>query len=131
MIGGVEFPLIASDPEEAFEAVVRLCRLRWPDGVFLDADESELIPLAESELGLRPPSREFFVFSDRDLAERWDDLGPCPETWNRMFHFLCKPAEIQDGAESRVTVVVDEITPDVSRFLRDLQNAFLRSQNSA
>jgi hypothetical protein len=122
MIGRSDYQLLAPPLPDLPERVISVCRRRWPHGVFLDADETELIPLSSLKLAWRPPSREFFVFSDRATADTWDDLGPCPENWNRMLHFLWKPDRA--GSSVPMTVVIDELTPDIQSLLDDLQATF-------
>lgn len=129
MIGRVDELLTAPASEGLiFDLTLRACERRWPNGVFLDADEEALLPLSGPAVWLRQPSGEFFVFSDRRTAERWDDLGPCEENWNQMLHFLLRPRQDQFGAYLSVTVVVDERTGEMVQFLRDLQETFFDSQ---
>ncbi len=120
MIGRCDYQLVAPPIPDVPEWIISVCRRKWPHGVFLDADETELIPLNSPKLAWRSPSQEFFVFSDRGTAEAWDDLGPCAENWNRMLHFLWKAEE----EEAPVTVVIDELTPEVQKLLDDLQATF-------
>lgn len=122
MIGRSDYELMAPPVPDIPELILAVCRRRWPDGVFLDADETELIPLSSPRLAWHPQSREFFVFSDRATAETWDDLGPCPDNWNRMLHFLWQPGIAAEAVP--VTVVIDELTPDAQRLLNDLQATF-------
>lgn len=120
-IGGVDTEFIAPAPAVAFEDIIAVCRRRWPHGVFLDADEAETVPLGGLAMAWRSPSREFFVFSDPQTADKWEDLGPCPENWNRMLHFICA---VGGDGEHAVTLVVDEVTADMRQFFDDLQATF-------
>ncbi len=123
-IGGVDIQFVAPTPDVAFEGIVAVCRRRWPHGVFLDAEETETVSLASPAMAWRAPSQEFFVFSDEETAEEWEELGPCPENWNRMLHFICDPPGSDAGREGGVTLVIDEVTADMRPFLDDLQATF-------
>jgi len=128
MIGGVDCEMRAPsgiDPSSRAVAVLRSC---WPAGVFLDAEESEIVDLASPKIANRLPSREFFLYSDRATAETWEELGPCEENWNRMLHVLWDEQADADGLFTRVTVVVDEVTPDMQNILEVLQTAFNKSE---
>ena len=121
MIGGIDLEFAAPNSEVVFDGIITVCRRRWPRGVFLDADESQTFALRSRAFAWRKPSQEFFVFSDQETAENWEELGPCAANWNRMLHFLRKP---NGENTSSITVVVDELTPDIQTFLDDLQATF-------
>jgi len=129
MIGRSDYQLVAPPIPDLPDWIIQVCRRKWPDGVFLDANETELIPLSSPKLAWRPQSEEFFIFSDRPTAEKWDDLGPCAENWNRMLHFLWQPSKT--GAPAPVTVVIDEPTPDIQALLKDLQATFREAASFA
>src|SRR5438045_2891861 len=97
MIGRTDRRLVAPPLDDLFDRIIAICRRRWPSGVFLDGEETVTVPLDSPALAWRMPSREFFVFSDQQTAEEWDDLGPCPKNWNRMLHFLCRKRRGPDG----------------------------------
>ena len=122
MIGRSDFELVAPPLPDLSEWITLVCRRRWPQGVFLDANETELIPLASPRLSRRPPSHEFFVYDSRQTAENWEELGPCAENWNLMLHFLWDLDA--SGTTAPVTVVIDELTPDIQTLFDDLQDTF-------
>lgn len=124
MIGGTDCELIAPLRSDLAERTVAVCLRRWPEGVFLDAEETESVPLRSVELFRKLPSREFFVISDAQTEQEWDELGPCKENWNRMLHFLIGEKHGADGDFANVTVVVDEVTPEIQSLLTELQAAF-------
>jgi hypothetical protein len=124
VIGRIDCELIAPPLDDVFEEIIAVCRRRWPHGAFLDGNETDIIPLDSPLFPWRTPSWEFFVFSDKKTAEEWDELGPCPENWNRMLHFLCRHRKDPAGSCIGVTVVVDEVTPDIGQLLKDLQSTF-------
>lgn len=129
MIGRSDYELTAPPRLDLQELILSVCRRRWTNGVFLDADETVLIPLWSPHLAWRSPSREFFVFSDRATAEAWEELGPCPANWNRLLHFLWEPNG--GGASAPLTVVVDELTADIRRFFDDLLATFREAAHFA
>lgn len=124
MIGRIECQLAAPPLDDISESILSVCRRRWPEGVFLDADEDRLIPLASPELAWRPPSDEFFVHENRRVAETWEELGPCAENWNKMLHFIIRRKDDPDGPYTSVTVVLDEQTTETLSLLRDLRTTF-------
>lgn len=130
MIGGIDYELVAPSGVDVSEKIVEACRRRWPHGVFLDAEETELVGLASPDLARRLASQEFFVSSDRATAEAWDELGPCEDNWNRMFHFIVDRQTGSNGPYTRVTVVVDEVTDDIQAFLDDVQKSFNEANGS-
>ncbi len=127
-IGGIDNQLVAPAGVSTYASILAVCQQTWPNGVFLDADETELIPLRSQKLAWHSESDEFFVYSDRATAEAWEELGPCPENWNRMLHFLRGRG---GGPFATVTVVLDELTPDTRQLLEDLQDTFREAAYSA
>lgn len=131
MIGGVDFfGLKAGSLQLAYDGILAVCRRRWPEGVFLDGDEDDCLPLNSLKLAQHHASREFFVFDDLETAKNWDELGPCEENWNLMLHFLCDEQSDSDGPYTRVTVVVDEVTSDIQKLFDELQANFNTSERS-
>lgn len=130
-IGGVDYlGLRAASLQIAFEGILSVCRRRWLNGVFLDGDEDQSLPLNAPELSLHPASREFFVFDSVETEENWDELGPCEANWNLMLHFLCDEQTGPEGAYTRVTVVLDEVTSDIQKLFDELQANFDMSERS-
>ena len=130
-IGGTDCTMLVPRTHDAHSSILAIGRRLWPDGVFVDGDDTDVIPLASPALDARPPSREFFLFRDRETEAAWDELGPCPENWNRMLHFLIVDRQGADGPTTELTVVVDEVTPEIQQMLTDLELALRRPPTPA
>jgi hypothetical protein len=127
MIGGRDYALSVPAGVPAGEVFLRLCRTRWPDGVFQDADSDVLHPLSDPLVfSSGANGHEFFVFKTRRLAETWEETGPTSENVNHFLHFLAGPS--RDGPYE-VTVVYDEMNEWMTDFFRELQAAIHEAAN--
>src|SRR5262249_11032869 len=91
MIGGYDYEMTAPAGSKVGECVIAIMRHHWPAGVIVAENEDDAVPLASPDATEHASAAEFFVFSDRKTANEWDELGPCPENWNRMIHVLWEP----------------------------------------
>ena len=128
-IGGTDQVFNCPASDDTTDIVLRVCKRRWPNAAFHDAEETEVLSLSDGRVWWQfNTSTEFFVYQNSHIAEIWDEEGPSPLTWNLMLHFLVSAKRDEEGAYKQVTVVIDELTPDMRTFLEELQKSVMDSR---
>src|SRR5579883_2194630 len=85
MIGRSDYQLVAPPIPDLPDWIIQVCRRKWPDGVFLDANETELIPLSSPKLAWRPQSEEFFILVTARQRRNGTILGRVLRTGTECF----------------------------------------------
>ena len=122
MIGGLDAILIAPSNLAIADLILRVCRDRWPECLFQDADSSEVHNLSESwvwESGTL--SKEFFVYRDTQAAHCWQAAGAGAETSNSMLHFILRDQPVH----TEVTLVCDRLDEIIDSIIESLRSGFL------
>lgn len=113
MIGGIDTDLPTMAGEYSLEVAVRAVRQHWPNCVFENPETAEhyeffwQIPFGSIQ--------EIFVYRDADASQGWDTEGAIPELYNTMVHIL--------AAVETVTIVVDEMNPEMKGLIDDVSSA--------
>jgi hypothetical protein len=114
MIGGTDEIIPVADEAAALDHSLRALSRLWPHAVYEDADTGEAFAnYAQINFGGR---RDFFVFRDKDAADKWEELGADESLDGTMIHFLSRPREL--------TIVVDSNPPQfIHLFLQALRRS--------
>jgi hypothetical protein len=114
MIGGSDIVLTGARPKEP-RFVLECFRSVWPDGVFHDADASNLRSLREVTPTTKTDAREFFVYENAASFDSWVAEGATAENGSRMVHVIVEP--------KRVTFVVDRADSALGQLVREIVDA--------
>ncbi len=95
MIAGIDRTFSISAGTVNAVAALRACMRHWPDSIYQNADDTDLLPIHRAILS-RPGNlgSEFFIFRDRQIAESWDNEGAIPDNQDSMIHFLIFGAQL-------------------------------------
>lgn len=125
MIGGTDyvFRLPPCRVDDVGDMVIRWAKQLWPAAWFETDEMARPVSLAHGSpdvwLG---PADEFFLYQDEGAAAAWTELGATDSNRNQMLHVLVRPKYANGQEESvQVTVVVDELTPEMRDNLQTLQ----------
>lgn len=116
MIGGVDIILSTlTSPQNAISMSLGLIGRIWPDAVVEDADSGEKSAIGDGAL-IPETMTDIFVYQNKEIAQKWDQLGAEPELAGTMIHVLARKDE--------VTVVVDDPKSEAARiFISTMKNA--------
>lgn len=126
MVGGTD--LIFETARRGFDARPILDAVLdvWPDGLFQDAEEDDIRPLADALADPRTGNtREFFTYRDRASADRWQQDGWTHEYGDALTHFLVT----EDAAHPdvlRLTLVIGSATDETIRLIAAVSDALSR-----
>jgi hypothetical protein len=100
-------------------AVLLACMRHWPDAIYQNAEEAELLPIHRAILS-RPGSlgSEFFIYRDRQCAESWGNEGATPENQDSMIHILISGPQLTLVIGTR-TAELEAIEHDILEFLQE------------
>jgi hypothetical protein len=118
-IGGQDAVLQVPAWDGTSDVVLRFVRQLWPHCVVESDDQPEPNALRSPSDWLRATrEKEFYIYRDLAAAKIWDEKGQDPSNWNRMFYVLL---DDRPGETWQLTVVVDELSPDVRSLLEGLR----------
>ena len=127
-IGGIDVVLRVKPDVPVADIILRVTRRLWPECVFQDADQSQILDNYDPTVWLYgTASREFFIYRDRDAASAWGQDGGTPENQHTMIHFLIGGGSTPTNPLREVTVVVGELSGQMASFISDLKQAVRRS----
>lgn len=100
---------------------------RWPNCVV----ETDELPLAvrPSDANFRHQlsvAQELFIYPTAEAAASWNEDGATPENSNQMIHLLfTAPDPLR--AESMITAVIGDRTPEMEQLVEDLRRTLQRT----
>ncbi len=122
MIGGIDIILSVPANDSTADLIIRRVRQYWPNGIFQDANSSEMYSVFDPWVAIHGTnSREFFIYRDAEAAKGWEAEGAVSENFNTMLHILLDPSPDADAKMQEITIVCDERTESVMSLIRDLE----------
>jgi hypothetical protein len=128
-IGGVDIIIPVPPNVPVVGLVLERLRRLWPESIFNDAEGEEHHGISDPWVGLHgEDSREFLVYRDKDALATWERHGADPDHPNSLLHFIVdEAAGVEDGSQE-LTIVCDERSPEIERFIADLELRFRNPQ---
>jgi len=125
MIGGTDVILTSPSHFDIADIVLRLCRDKWPNCVFQDANSEDVHSVHEPWVWrFGTLSKEFFVYRDAQSASEWEECGANPESPNTMIHVLLRTSP-EGSSETEVTLVCTHSDEVVNSIIESLRSVFL------
>jgi hypothetical protein len=130
-IGGVDIILPVPPNVPVVGLVLDRLRRLWPESLFIDAEGEEHHGIGDPWVDLHgEDSREFLVYKNKDALASWKQHGEDPGSPNSLLHFIVDEAAGADDGSQELTIVCDERTPEIERFVADLELGFRNRQTS-
>lgn len=126
-IGGIDIVLHAPASENAGDAILRACRIYWPesDCVFQDARVHAWRAFSDPWVWIvGTHCKEFSVYRDFAAVDSWKAHGAIQGNTNTMLHFIIGEPKSPAAETVEVAVVFDALTKSMERFLNDLHASF-------
>ena len=125
MIGRMDIICPVSTKIPAADVIFRTVRRHWPHSVFQNAEDVAPFVPDNGRWPPAPPSREFFIYRDKQAARSWDKLGADLENVNTMLHVLLP--ETEGKAPTSLTLVCDQLEGEMEAIVRDIQAGLTES----
>jgi hypothetical protein len=126
MVGGTDIVLVGPSHLGISDLILRVCRDRWSECRFQDADSTDIRKLDDPWVWhLGTLSTEFFVYRDDAAATDWTKQGASPVVMNSMLHFIMRDLKQDGPSHVEVTLVCDQTDEVVSSIVDSLKSAFL------